>query len=61
MNKPHAHIYSAKINKWIAGTLKLPTYLRPRSPHGVIPVGHWYDKVYVRMMPDLLEHIDIGE
>jgi len=34
MNKPHAHIYSAKINKWIAGTLKLPTYLRPRSPHG---------------------------
>jgi len=34
MNKPHAHIYSAEINKWIAGTLKLPTYLRPRSPHG---------------------------
>jgi len=28
------HTYSAKINKWIAGTLKLPTYLRPRSPHG---------------------------
>jgi len=27
MNKPHAHIYSAKINKCIAGTLKLPTYL----------------------------------
>jgi len=34
MNKPHAHIYSAKINKWIEGTLKLPTYLWPRSPHG---------------------------
>jgi len=26
MNKPHAHIYSAEINKLIAGTLKLPTY-----------------------------------
>ena len=35
MNKPHAHICSAEINKWIAGTLKLPTYLRLRSPHGV--------------------------
>ena len=34
MNKPHAHIYSAGINKWIAGTLKLPTYLWPRLPHG---------------------------
>ena len=34
MNKPHAHIYIAKINKWIAGTLKLPTYLQSRSPHG---------------------------
>jgi len=34
MNKPHAHIYSAEINKWIAGTFKLPTYLRPRSPYG---------------------------
>ena len=36
MNKPHAHIYSAEINKWIAGTLKLPTYLRPRSPQGAV-------------------------
>jgi len=36
MNKPHAHIYSAKINKCIAGTLKLPTYLWPRSPHGAL-------------------------
>jgi len=35
MNKPHAHICSTEINKWIAGTLKLPTYLRLRSPHGV--------------------------
>ena len=34
MNKPYAHIYGAEINKWIAGTLKLSTYLRPRSPHG---------------------------
>jgi len=25
MNKPHSHTYSVKINKWIAGTLKLPT------------------------------------
>ena len=33
MYKPHAHIYSAEINKWIAGTLKLPTYLRPQSLH----------------------------
>jgi len=33
MNKPHAHIYSAEINKWIAGTLKLPTYWQPRSTH----------------------------
>jgi len=38
MNKPHAHIYSAEINKWITGTLKLPTYLRPRSPHGAYSV-----------------------
>jgi len=36
MNKPHAHIYSAEINMWIAGTLKLPTYLRPLSLHGAI-------------------------
>ena len=33
-NKPHSH--SAQINKLIAGTLKLPTYLRPRSPHGAV-------------------------
>jgi len=36
MNKPHAHIYSTEINKWIAGTLKLPTSLQPRSPHGAL-------------------------
>ena len=39
MNKPHSHIYGAKINKWIAGTLKLPTYLRPWSPHGAYAGG----------------------
>jgi len=38
MNKPHAHIQSAEMNKFIAGTLKLPTYLRPRSPHGAYQV-----------------------
>jgi len=26
-------MYSAEINKWIAGTLNLPTYLQPWSPH----------------------------
>jgi len=39
MNKLHAHIYSAKNNKWITDTLKLPTYLRPCSPHGAIWIG----------------------
>jgi len=34
MNKPHAYIHSTESNKSIAGTLKLPTYLRPRSQHG---------------------------
>jgi len=29
-NKPRSH--SAEINKWIAGTLKLPTYLQSQSP-----------------------------
>jgi len=36
MNKPHAQIYSAEINKWIAGTLKLPTYLWPEPARGKI-------------------------
>ena len=38
-NKPHADIYSTKINKLIAGTLKLPTYLLPRSPHGAAMIS----------------------
>jgi len=40
MNKPHAHIHRAEINKRIASTLKLPTYLRPRSPHGADRMSH---------------------
>jgi len=39
MTKPHAHIYSAEIDKWIAGTLKLPTHLRFQSPHGADLTG----------------------
>jgi len=35
MNKPHAHIYSAEIHKWIAGTLKLPTAPEPARGMGV--------------------------
>jgi len=39
MNKPLAHIHSAEINKWIAGTLKLPvpTFLWPQSLHWASP------------------------
>jgi len=52
MNKPHAHIYSAEINTWIAGTLKLPTYLWPRSPHraGFLPVGFIFSSSIVTIM-----------
>jgi len=39
MNKSHAHIHSAEINKWIAGTLKLPTYLWPCGLHGAHYTG----------------------
>jgi len=53
MNKPHAHIYSAEINKWIAGTLKLPTYLRPRSPHGARTFGDNYSRLITGQMPFL--------
>jgi len=54
MNKPYAHIYSAEVNKWIAGTSKLPTYLRPRSPHGAnvlvtckkcLQIGMWWSQL----------------
>jgi len=44
MNKPHAHVYSAEINKWIVGTLKLPTYLRPRSAQGVIKTVNMFSR-----------------
>jgi len=36
-NRPDSH--SAEVNKSIAGTLKLPTYLRSRSPHGALKWG----------------------
>jgi len=39
MNKPHAHIYSAKINKWIAGTLMLR---RTTIMLGIGPHSSWY-------------------
>jgi len=65
MNKPHAHIYTAEINKWIAGTLKLPTYLQPRSPHGAQlrriskatrHLNHQNTYTYMTTVPSLLWH-----
>jgi len=49
MNKPHAHIYSAEISKRIAGTLKLPTYLWPQSPHGAVQTMYYYYYYYFRV------------
>jgi len=44
----HTYIYRAEISKWIAGTLNLPTYLRPRSPHGAREPANRCSKVHLQ-------------